>query len=1193
MSNALTMRLASFLTFLTPVTLLTVTVVSPAHAADAVDFNRDVRPILSNNCFKCHGPDEKARKSKLRLDERDGAVAPAKSGERAIVPGKPNQSELVKRIFSTDPDEVMPPPSTKKSLTDAQKQILKKWISAGAKYDPHWAFAPPKKLPPPATKQKIWPRNPIDQFVLARLEKEKLSPSPEADRYMLARRVHLDLIGLPPTPEEADAFVSDKSPDAYEKLVDKLLASPQYGERWARRWLDLARYADTNGYEKDRPRIIWPYRDWVIKAINNDMSFDQFTIRQQAGDLLPNATPDDRIATGFHRNTMLNEEGGIDPLEFRFYSTVDRINTTGTAWLGLTVGCAQCHTHKFDPILHREYYQMMAFLNNADEPTYEIPDANVEKQRADIEQRISQLYKTLPDKFPLSDVQWEIVGSPPAVTSGVPVEKLADGSWSFSGDAPDKDTYTFVVDSKLAQVDRIRIETIREGNVGPGRTPHGNFVLSEITATVASLETPEQSQAVKIASARADVSQDNYSVAHAIDGNVATGWAIAKGDIQSRTATFFLEKPVTLPQGARWTIRFDQQFGGKHVLGRFRLSLGGPVDDPRPMEVRRKEVLDRSFTAWEKTLSANAVRWEVLRPIEAKSNSPFLTMLDDNSVLASGDITKSDTYHLTFRGGGGITAIRLEVLPHESLPQRGPGLVAYEGPIGDFFLSEISLLADGKPQKFVRAIQSFAGGNAAASRAIDGDQQSGWSIDGGQGKAHVAIFGLADPTAQNVTALQLKMLFERYYAASLGRFRISVTTDLRGAQAAPLPPEVAEALAVAPDQRKNDQQARILRHFLETAPELADGRKEIDRLRSSMPRPQTTLVMRERPPQHPRATNRHHRGEFTQREEIVEPILPSFLKPKSAPRDRLGFAQWLVSRENPLTARVVVNRQWQAFFGRGLVRTLEDFGYQGEPPSHPELLDWLAVEFMDRGWSMKQLHRLIVTSATYRQSSRVTPKLLSSDPQNILLARGPRGRLEAELVRDAALKISGLLSAKLGGPSVFPPQPASVTTEGAYGALQWKASTGEDRYRRSLYTYSKRTTPFALYGTFDAPSGEACLARREVSNTPLQALSLLNDTIFVEAAQALGAAVAASAGTDEGRATSLFRRCLTRPPRADELVMLVDFYRKQKERFAQNPASREDAQKISPKGEGDVAERAAWVAVARAVLNLDETINKE
>ncbi|MDB5305942.1 MAG: Planctomycete cytochrome [Gemmataceae bacterium] len=997
---------------------------SPAQAADP-DFNRDVRPILAARCFKCHGPDEKARKADLRLDVRDGAV---KSG--AIAPGKPEASELVRRIVSAEAAEVMPPPAVKNPLSDREKQVLKAWIGAGAKYDPHWAFVPPRRPAVPEIRDPNYViRNPIDNFVAAKLISEGLPQSAPADRYTLIRRVSLDLIGLPPTPDEVDAFVKDQAPDAYEKVVDRLLASPQYGERWARRWLDLARYADTNGYEKDRARSIWPYRDWVVAALNADMPFDRFTVEQLAGDLLPDATLQQKIATGFHRNTMLNEEGGIDPLEFRYHAVVDRANVTSTVWLGLTMGCAQCHTHKFDPIAHTEYYRFLAFLNNTDEPETEVPTSEMVKKRAEIEGQLRKLEADLPAQLP------------------------AD----------------------------------------------------------------------------------------------------------------------------------------------------------------RREKL---FDAWLAGERKEAVKWVTVRPARLDGGVTKLSVLADGSVLAAGDAMKRDIYTLDLGElPPGVTAFRIEALPHDSLPARGPGRTYYEGPKGDFLLSEFTLTADGKPVKFAGASESYAklgliNGASSAALAIDGHPHTGWAAAGRVGQESNAVFTLGSPlTAKSAT---LELLFERHYAASLGHFRISVTTDTRPVKARDVPAGVEDLLLVAPDKLSSGQRDVLLRHWAAVAPELKTARDRLADLRKQLPSAPTTLVMKERPADNRRPTFRHHRGEFLQPKERVEPgglaVLPPL--PKDEPANRLTFARWLVSPGNPLVGRVTVNRQWQAFFGRGIVRTTEDFGYQGEPPTHPELLDWLAVEFVNPSpessappsfpgkgvgglgspWSLKRLHRLIVTSATYRQSSRVTSEQIAKDPDDKLLARGPRVRLEAEQIRDSLLKVSGLLSTKMGGPGVFPPQPPGVTTEGTYGQLNWKVSDGEDRYRRGLYTYTKRTAPYAMFGTFDGPSGEACLARREVSNTPLQALTMLNDAVLTDCTRAIGRRAVGREGTVEERAAFLFRICLARPPKPDELALLTQFYETQKTRFAADPA-RADA--VAGPGDGSGTERAAWAAVARAILNLDEFVTRE
>lgn len=1020
-----------------------VTMGAAAAAADAPDFSRDVRPILSNYCFKCHGPDDKARKARLRLDVRESAVGEAESGEHAIVPGKVADSALITRIFSNDPDEVMPPPSMRKQLTPEQRRILERWVASGAEYQAHWAFVAPKQAAVPAVADwqgaaggySDWAANPIDGFILKKLGEAGLMPSREAAPETLIRRMTLDLIGLPPTPGEVDVFVAEyqslvtnhqSTGIAVGKLAERLLASPYYGERWARQWLDLARYADSNGYEKDRARNIWPWRDWVVKALNADQPFDQFTIEQIAGDLLPNARREQIVATGFHRNTMLNEEGGIDPLEFRFAAMVDRVATTGATWLGLTLGCAQCHTHKYDPIPHREYYQLMAFLDNADEIDLDLPPADAAQQLAERKARAAKLLAELPDQWPVED-------------------------------------------------------------------------------------------------------------------------------------------PKT-----RW-------------------------ETPKPLDVttaeRRHELAERKFNEWLARERERSVRWTPLTPASAQSNLPLLTVQPDASVFASGDISKSDTYDLSFANPPrAITAIRLEVLPDERLPAHGPGMCFYEGPKGDFFMGEFQVSADGRPVRFARASQSYAKNNfgsnpASAMAATDGDPQTGWSCAGGMGEAHEAVFVLEKPI--EAARLDVKMLFGRHYACSLGRFRISVTSDPHGAEARETSDKIEALLLIPEAQLTAAQRAELREHFLLTAPELAAAAKQIVELRKP-PAWDTTLVMRERPANNPRRTTIHHRGEYTQPADPVQPAVLSFLNPlpAGAKPDRLGFARWLVSPDNPLTARVVVNRAWAAFFGRGLVRTADDFGFQGDAPTHPGLLDWLAVEFMKQGWSMKKLHRLIVTSAAYRQASSVTPEHLARDPENKLLARFPRKRLDAEIVRDSLLRASGLLSLKMGGPPVRPPQVEGVS-EVAYGSPRWDASAGDDRYRRSLYTFVKRTAPFAFYNTFDGPTGEQCIAHRDVSNTPLQALTLLNDIVIVEAAQALGKTLATRGGTDDDRLAEACRRLLSRAPRAGELPRLRDFVNAQRQRFTTG--------ELDPRafaGPDADAERAAWTALVRALFNLDETVTK-
>ncbi|HLJ57748.1 MAG TPA: DUF1549 and DUF1553 domain-containing protein, partial [Chthonomonadaceae bacterium] len=965
------------------------------------------------------------------------------------------------------------------------------------------------------------------------------------------------------------------------------------GERWARRWLDLARYADTNGFEKDRQRSVWPYRDWVIDALNRDMPFDRFTIEQLAGDMLPNATESQRIATGFHRNTMLNEEGGIDPLEYRYYSMVDRVATTGTTWLGLTLGCAQCHTHKFDPITQREYYRTMACLDNADEVTIDVHKPDLDVKRRQIEQEAAAREAALASKFPVdSKLTWTTGRIASVKTeSGAKAAILPDGSVLLSGVNPEKDVYTVTL-ANDGLADAVRLEALPDpslGGSGPGRTPHGNFVLTRISPLGGPLYNPVTVELPKFVRAEADFSQDGFPVAAALTGANGRGWAVdGPGQLaKAHMAAFTLDRPLRFSGGSQWLLRLEMGYGSHHTLGRFKISLGVAVAkaDPRPIEARRKEAMDRAYAAWLKQHESSAVHWQVVRPVRASANVPILSVEPEGAIFAGGDTTKRDVYDLSFDAGAApITAIRLEALPDDRLPRRGPGRTYYEGGFGDFYLSELTLSANGKPVKLASAVQS---GGSAASAAIDGDSNTGWSINGRQGQETTAVFRLAEPL--RASSFALNMLFERYFACALGKFRISVTSDAKPAQA-DLPADIEEILLVPASKRTADQNARLLDQFLHATPELKPERDAIAQLRATEPELPTALVFRERPADCPRATFVHNRGEWLQPEERVTPGTPAVLPAPGGERlDRLGFAKWLVSDANPLTPRVAVNRQWAAFFGQGIVKTQQDFGYQGSPPTHPELLDWLAVEFRRQGWSLKRLHKLIVMSATYRQASRVTPEDAAKDPENLLLSHAPRVRLDAEMLRDSALVAAGLLSHKIGGPSVFPPQPPGVSSEGAYGALNWTVSPGEDRYRRGLYTFSKRTAPYAMFTTFDAPTGEVCVARREVSDTPMQALTLLNDQVFVEAAQALGRIAAALPGSDADRAAELFRRCLTRPPSGDETALLLRFYAGQKERFEKKEL---DAAKVAGPGDGDPSARAAWTVAARSLLNLDEAVTK-
>jgi mono/diheme cytochrome c family protein len=993
-------------------------------AAD-ISFNRDIRPILSNRCFKCHGPDLK--KGGLDLQSRDGAVKKLRSGERAVVPGNSADSVLLYRVSSHDKTERMPP--TGDALSAAQVAKLKAWIDQGAKYEEHWAYVKPVRHPLPAVKNKDWPRNGIDHFVLARLEREGLQPAPEADRARLIRRVSLDLTGLPPTVQEVDDFLNDNSPNAYEKVVDRLLASPHYGEHQARFWLDHARYADTNGYEADQRRTIWPYRDWVINAFNRDLPFDQFTIEQLAGDLLPNPTRDQLVATGFHRNTMVNTEGGTDDEEFRVAAVVDRVNTTMEVWMGTTMNCAQCHNHKYDPFSQKEYFQLYAFLNNtadrgkANAPEIPIATTAEDAQRKQIAAQLAPLQQQLDRDTPelrSAQAKWEqslrgqdaawVVLQPGSLKSanGSTLTKLKDGSVLTHQQSPPTDTYTITVDlpgsrvttwgdqpSLQGAITAIKLEVLTDKNLpgkGPGRAG-GNFVLSAIKVTVTDRKTPTRAVPVPLQNASADFSQAQFDVALALVGKPKTGWAVAPQFGTAHAAVFETKQDVDAP-GQTLTVTLDQQYGGQHTIGRFRL----------------------------------------------------------------------------------------------------------------------------------------------------------WA-----------------------------------------------TTSPRPVRVGTLPDEVAAALRVPADKRTAAQANALAKHYRSVAPELAKVRTQIAELKKQEAtiKPATTMVMKELPA--PRETKVHIRGNHRDLGEKVTPAVPAkWHKLPEGPSNRLTLAKWLVSPENPLVGRVLMNRVWARYFGRGFVETSEDFGAQGEPPTHPELLDWLATELVAQKWSVKAMHRTVVLSATYRQSARGTPDLHKRDPFNRLYARGPRYRMDAEMVRDNALAVSGLLTRKLGGPSVFPFQPDGIWAN-PYSGDKWVMSTNGDQYRRGLYTFWRRTAPYASFMAFDAPSREVACERRPRTNTPLQALAVLNDKAFVEPAAALARRMLSEVkGDDRARATHGFRLCVARAPSAAEAELLLELYRDNLAKYQKDAAAAKAMAGLlpPPSAKVDPAELAAWTVVANVLLNLDETITK-
>ena len=1029
------------------------------HAAGTgPDFNREVRPILSDNCFQCHGPDEKRRMAGLRLDVREGAFSESKRG-KMIVPGDAAQSLLYQRVSHAQEARRMPPKATDKVLTAKQIETLKRWIDAGAKWETHWAFTAPKRAElPPGTAT-----NPIDRFILARLEREGLKSQAEADRITLLRRLSFDLTGLPPTLDEVHAFVNDKSPGVYEKQVDRLLASPRYGERMAMQWLDVARYADSHGYHIDSHRDMWPWRDWVIKAFNSNLPYDQFTVKQLAGDLLPNATLDDKIATGFNRNHMINFEGGAIPEEYLAEYVADRAETTSTAFMGLTLGCARCHTHKYDPLTHKEFYQFVAFFNSVNEegldgregnakPFLKLPTPVQEAQQKQLKESIDAddtLLKS--DEIVKGFEEWKrsLAARTPALNrDGLVAHYEFDGSLSDSS----------------------------------GRYQNGRTIVG-------------------------DPGFGPGQIARAINFDGQTTIGLGKG------AGFEKEDPFTI---AFW-VRYG---GGKQ---------------PQPVIERIADSQTRrGYEVWfDDSVLVGIQRRAAHVVLRITSNWPG----DARVVRTTDRFTQGEWSHITFTSDG-------------------------------------RLYVNGKPQELVVITDTLKGPISAPDAEI--------------------LVGVKEPDAARFSG-GLDDL--RFYSRPLNAEEALYIG--RDYPARAILSGIGGKVTKAEDDRLRDH------YFKNVAPmeiqgkysQLASLRKQATALDKQV---LSTMVMNES--ETPRDTFVLNRGDYASKGEKVSPGTPAILPPLPAGEkpNRLALARWLVDPEHPLTARVAINRYWQMYFGLGLVKTAENFGSQGEAPSHPELLDWLATEFVRTNWDVKAMQRLIVTSAAYKQSSRVTPVLLEKDPENRLIARGPRFRLPAETVRDNALATAGLINPKIGGESVLPYQPAGIWEELAFGdgfsRQTYEQSHGPDLYRRSMYTFWKRTAPPATMLTFDAPDREKCTARRLATNTPLQALVLLNDPTYLEASRVLAQRVLKDAKDSVQRAKLAFELVTSRPPDKHELLVLTKLARQQLDNYKRDPGS---ANLFLKAGETPIdaslnpVELAAWTAVTSALFNLDETITKE
>ncbi len=1004
------------------------------------DFARDVQPVLAENCYRCHGPEK--QDGGIRWDQKSSAMAGGDSGEAAVTPGQPDRSELIRRLTTNDADERMPPPDEGKPLSQEQIASITRWIEQGADWPDdaaklaHWAYVPPRRPELPKVADTEWPRNAIDHFVLARLEKENLRPSPPADPARLIRRVYLDLIGLPPSVEEVDAFVKDPTPKAYEQIVDRLLASKRYGEKWARRWLDLARYSDSNGYQADQIREMWAYRDWVIDALNSDMPFDQFTIEQIAGDLLPDATVSQKIATGFHRTPTCNVEAGVDPEENRTNQVIDRVNTTGTVWLGTTLECAQCHNHKYDPFTQKDYYQLFAFFNNT---PLEVTNGG-------------------------SGVSFDFYG--PKMDVPLPPDKAA----------------------RQAELQRQHDE-----------------LHAELQTAIAAAESHQP----------------------------------------------------------EWDRRLTQI-------------------DAQPLAVHALDIAE--------FVSAGDCSHK---------------MLPDKSVLVGGSWPSNDTYTVTVHTElTGITGFKLEALTDPSLEDNGPG----RGDRPNFVLNEVTISArprDAKPSETGELSLHGAAADFSQDRwdvkgAFDGDLKTGWAIAPQFGKPHFATVQTAEPVGfEGGTTLVFELVQNWGRTRTIGRLRLSALTG--GAAGDDMTADLVAILNTPAEKREAKAKQKLRDYYLDRQPKIKQLRAELEKLQKQMDsvKPPTTLVMVEM--DKPRETNIFKRGNFLDKGLPVEADVPSALHPlpKDAPRNRIALARWLVSPDNPLVARVTVNRWWEEIFGRGIVQTSEDFGTQGERPSHPELLDWMAAEFMESGWSMKAMIKLIVTSATYQQSSRVTAELLARDFNNALLARGPRFRLPAESIRDNALQIAGLLSTKMYGPPVYPPQPPGLWNQTGRNEPKYVAATDENRFRRGVYVVWRRAAPYPSFINFDAPDRMRCVVERPRTNTPLQALTLMNDEAYVEAAKALAARVMTDRPDADvrGRIEYAVRLCVARKPRPAEVDFLADTYRAELKDFHADPnAARALVGSFKLPGGKEtpqsMEEWASLTCVANILLNLDETITK-
>ena len=1145
--------------------------------ATTVDFSRDIKPIISNACYRCHGPDPAERKGGtdgLRFDTPEGIFADL-GGHAAVVPGKPEASELIKRVSSTDPDQAMPPQGAGKALTPHDVELLTAWIKQGAKFSRHWSYVKPVRPELPDVHDANWPRNEIDRFILARLEREGLKPAEESDRYALIRRVSLDLTGLPPTIEEADAFVKDTRSNAYDTLVDNILAKQTFGEHWGLLWLDLARYADSAGYADDPARKIWLYRDYVVKSFNANKPFDQFTVEQIAGDLLSNPTDEQMIATAFHRNTLTNNEGGTNDEEFRNVAVVDRVNTTMAVWMGTTIACAQCHTHKYDPITQEEFFRFFAFFNNTEDadrgdesPLHSIYTEEQQRQRATWQMEIAKLepiLKTLTPELSSTQAKWDAAFprtmawtplKPSSVKSQAEmVTAIADdGSVKVAAGAKN-DTYSIEfapIEMNKAPLRALRLEALTDDSLpekGPGHSG-GNFVVTKISA----LLNPPSGSSTPGRFVRVELPGDTYLSLAEVQVFDGTENIALKGEAKQISTDYVGDAKLAI----------DGNTNGNYDEAKSTTHTAAGKDPWWELDLMSVRKIDR-IAIWNRSDAVS----------ERLSNFRIIILNDRREPVWQQEVAAYPK-------------------PNSEFSVNGQRTIEFETALADY---------------------SQAGFDPTNVLRNKDPKTKGWAVGGAVGQSHsltlIAKHGVEIPPGSTVTVtIEQASSFGNH---TLGHFRLSATDEARVEEWARTPSAAIAALSAPAADRTPEQKNLITQHFLSIAPELDASRQQLAELQKSLSdlKPETVPVMKELAINR-RITKLQHRGNFMDLgEEVTEGTPAAFTpQPSDTPHNRLSLAKWLVDANNPLTARVIANRYWEQLFGIGIVATSEEFGSQGDQPFHPELLDWLACEIAGIAdgtsrestdnprlkWATKSFLKKLVMSAAYRQSSMVTSELQQRDPDNRLLGRGPRFRLSAETLRDQALFVSGLLSSKMYGPPVKPPQPNLGLTAAFGSSTDWQTSMGEDKYRRGLYTTWRRSNPYPSMATFDAPNREVCTVRRVRTNTPLQALVTLNDPVYIEAAQALARRVVKEGGqATADRARYGFRLVLSRPPHESELNRLVSLYERSLTRFSQNA---EDANRMAtePLGpldkDANVAELAAWTVVGNVLLNLDETVMK-